>query len=96
MPTEIKIPERTERRCEPCTFHKLIGAFHVRTGQGSYREYSCMHQDAFRDLLPEQYGSEHLKAKSIILNQVTNREKERYIGNTEKQPDWCPLKKEEA
>lgn len=81
MPSEHQIPARTERRCEPCEYHKLIGAFHVRSGRGSYREYMCNHPDMNEGLTEA--------ARALFGGG-------KYIGKTEKQPDWCPLRREPA
>jgi hypothetical protein len=91
MPTTIKIPARVESHCEPCEYHKLIGSFHVRIGPGGWREYTCVHPEAFEPLPPTTdpelaQAVERLRAK---LNEG------RYIGKTERQPEWCPLRRTE-
>ena len=93
MPTTLNIPSRTERHCAPCEFHKLIGCLHVRSGPGGYREYSCKHPAAYEPL-PTNTPVEEARAIGRI---ETLLEREgRYIGRTEKQPGWCPLKREEG
>jgi hypothetical protein len=77
MPTTLNIPSRIERRCEPCEHHKCIGSFHVRSGEGSWREYVCQHPAADDELTP---------AGRALFGAG------KYIGKTEKQPDWCPLR----
>ena len=81
MPTELNIPAKTEHRCSPCEYHKCIGALCVRQGPGGYREYVCQHPDANDELTP--LGRSLFGAG-------------KYIGKTEKQPDWCPLRREPA
>ena len=76
MPTTFHIQARTEHRCEPCKHHKLIGAFHVRHGPGSWVEYACLHPDAY----------EGLTLRGRLLFGAG-----RVIGRTERQPEWCPL-----
>ncbi len=81
MPSTLKIPSRTENHCEPCEFHKRTGALFVRIGEGSWVRYSCTHPEAFKphEVFP----------RSMFLMQEG-----RDIGKTDKQPDWCPLKRE--
>ena len=66
-----------ERRCEPCEHHKCMGSFHVRSGEGSWREYVCQHPAADDELTP---------AGRALFGAG------KYIGKTKKQPDWCPLR----
>ena len=91
MPTKFNIPSRVEHHCSPCEFHVCTSSFHVRSGEGSWREYSCKHPDA-PEPLPE--GGKHHN----ILVRILARELEegRPIGRTELQPQWCPLKRNNA
>lgn len=94
MPTTHNIPARTERHCEPCQYHKCVGSFHVRSGPGSWRDYNCMHPDAWNEdtsvpLTPEQ------ELRAAEIRALVGKEG-RNIGRTEKQPCWCPLLREPA
>ena len=92
MPTKIEIPRRVETHCQPCLYHKLTSSFHVRSGPGSYREYACEHPDAF---LFRHDGTEiDIKTRDLQAEIQRLQEREgRYIGKTENQPNWCPLKR---
>lgn len=92
MPTTLNIPARTEHRCSPCEFHKCVGSFHVRSGPGSWREYNCMNPDAVPSGPVSKANQEH--ADLIMKIRAHDRIEGRWIGKTEKQPDWCPLKRE--
>lgn len=92
MPKTCKIPARTEHRCSPCQYHKLTGAFHTRCGEGSWRSYSCMHPEAYNDQGEEAFTPE-LQARMKAIDALICCGG-RYIGRTELQPDWCPLKRE--
>lgn len=91
MPTTINIPACRERHCEPCEFHKMTAALHVRSGGGGYRRYSCTHPEAFEPL--------HLTddpEKNRIIEKLKAMQTERDIGKTDLQPNWCPLLRKEA
>lgn len=79
MPTELHLPPRTEHRCAPCEHHKRIASFHVRSGPGSWVEYVCQHPQADDELTP---------AGRALFGAG------KYIGKTEKQPEWCPLRQQ--
>jgi len=85
MPSINKIPERTEHVCEPCQYHKLTGALHVRCGEGGWREYACTH--------PESFPVHEDPRVNAMYERHKVREDGRHIGKTELQPDWCPLKR---
>ncbi len=87
-PTSISFPAHRETHCGRCEHHKCIGSFHVRCGEGGWREYVCGHPQAYeplsKDVTPEQ-------ALAIgRLRALTERDG-RYIGKTEKTPNWCPF-----
>lgn len=90
MPSTLNIPAHTEFRCAPCEFHKCIGSFHVRVGPGGYREYACMHPEA-EDFGPMPLAPE--QAARIGELRARFARDGRWIGRTEKQPQWCPLKR---
>jgi len=92
MPTKLNIPSRTENHCEPCEHHKCTAMLCTRIGPGGWREYVCKHPDAFPPL-PKDTDPE----KARIIGKLEALQTEgRHIGRTEKQPDWCPLKREPA
>lgn len=86
MPSTLNIPARTEHRCSPCEFHKLVGAFHARSGNGSWREYICTHPQSERRPEDKKYRE--------LCEALESQHSGRWIGKTEKQPDWCPLRRE--
>lgn len=57
---------------------------HIRTG-GGWREYTCEH--------PEAFGPTDNVALAELHEHARVRDGGRHIGKTEKQPDWCPLKR---
>ncbi len=93
MPTKFEIPSRRVTHCAPCEFHKLTGSLHVRCGEGSWRQYSCMNPQAFDDLdnVPQKDPEkEKLRQRMIGMMLTYGRD----IGKTEEQPEWCPLRRE--
>ena len=93
MPTIHNIPSRTEHHCEPCEFHKCTGSMHVRSGEGGWREYACMHSQAFRPLPTPTNPEKARIIERLEAMQNEGRHIGRHIGRTEKQPNWCPLKR---
>jgi hypothetical protein len=92
MPTKHSIPSRVENHCEPCEFHKCIGALYVRVGPGGWKEYSCSHPGAFDD--PDEKPLADAGKEQIRQRLIGSMLKEgRHIGKTEQQPSWCPLKR---
>lgn len=89
MPTTHKIPERMERHCAPCEFHKLTGAMCVRIGPGGWREYACMHPDASNEDTSVSLTAEQ-QVLAAEIRALVGKDG-RHIGRTEKQPEWCPL-----
>lgn len=89
MPTSHNIPAHVEHHCEPCEFHKVIGCVRTRLPNcGAYTEYSCSHPKAYEEpQMKMNPGWEKFLAR-------VGRDG-RYIGKTEKQPDWCPLRREQ-
>ena len=93
MPSIVSIPGRTERRCKPCEFHRIDSAFYG--SDHSWQAFKCTHPQAMDDLaLPD----DPVKAEKIL--EMRKRIDEllgpgRHIGRTERQPDWCPLRKSE-
>lgn len=89
MPTELKIPAQTERHCAPCKYHKMTAA--LMGGPGNvWRQYACMHQDAFGDM--KLSDDQAIRDKQIELRGRL-LEHGRDIGKTERQPEWCPLRR---
>lgn len=88
MPRIIK--QASIRVCEPCQYHECIGQFCVRQGPGGWREFVCKHPKANESL----FTVENKAATALLkrLDKILNRDG-RYIGKTDKQPDWCPLEK---
>jgi len=72
--------------CGSCPHHKLIGALHVRSGPGGYREYACAH--------PEAYPPTDDPTVKEVRSYYTHAKDGRYIGQTEKTPQWCPILRE--
>lgn len=91
MPSEFKLPARTERYCEPCEFHKCTGALFTRIGPGGWKQYVCTHPKAFE---PMQTFADPEKQRLAEKLAAINARDGRQIGKTEKQPDWCPLRRE--
>jgi hypothetical protein len=90
MPSTFEIPRRREHHCAPCEFHKCVAA--LMGGPGNvWRDYNCMHPEAFDDTVREPLPPE----KELIRQRLIGRllEHGRSIGRTERQPDWCPLRK---
>lgn len=83
MPSKYTIPAHERRVCEPCEFHRCIRAKFAEGGPGTWREYLCTHPEAF-----ERTGDPARDELSAIENAIDGG---RFIGRTEKQPDWCPL-----
>lgn len=93
MPRTFTVPARMERVCEPCEFHKCVGSMHVRIGPGGWREYNCMHPDAYNDTdSPALHDPEKEKIRQRLIGRLLKEG--RHIGRTERQPTWCPLKRE--
>lgn len=91
MPTTFNIPSRRERHCEPCEYHKLTGALYTRLPDcGGYRQYACMHPMAFDAGVPMADPAKEA-AKQRIIGRLMKEGRD--IGKTEKQPDWCPLRR---
>ena len=86
MPRIIEHPSRRQRVCEPCEFHRCIGALHVLSGAGGWRRYVCAHPEAF-----ENTGNQKLDE---MRQHISTFDGGRNIGKTESQPDWCPLLRE--
>lgn len=47
MPTSYTIPERRERICRPCEFHKSVNSFFG--SDHSWQDWNCTHPNAFDD-----------------------------------------------
>lgn len=86
MPQLIKFPGRTEAHCEPCEFHNCTGEFHVHCGEGGWREYACGHPDAHE--ISSDPWIANIQGKMAAFSPGG-----RAIGKTDKQPEWCPLKR---
>lgn len=56
----------------------------------TWRDYNCMHPDAFGDM--DLSDDPRIAAKQGELRAILT-EHGRHIGKTELQPDWCPLKR---
>lgn len=91
MPTKFEIPAHREVRCEPCEFHKCFNAFYG--SDHSWRDYNCMHPQAYDEVREPLSGDPKV---AELQGQIRARlmEHGRHIGKTEKQPDWCPLKRQ--
>ena len=89
MPSEFNIPSRRERHCEPCEFHKLTAALMGQPGN-TWRQYGCAHPDAYE--FGPLAADPAVAAKQGELR-ARIRQHPRNIGKTEKQPDWCPLRR---
>lgn len=94
MPSEHTIPSRRERLCEPCEFHKMVNAMFGGPGN-VWRDYNCMHPEAFDDLNDGPMADpEKEKLRQRIIGRMLADG--RSIGKTERQPDWCPLRRDNA
>lgn len=91
MPTNYTIPERHERICRPCEFHKSVGAFFG--SDHSWQDWNCIHPNAFDDNLREPMSDPEKEKLRVEIISLTGREG-RNIGKTERQPEWCPLLKQ--
>lgn len=94
-PTTYTIPSRRRTTCGMCKHHKCIGSFHVRCGEGGWREYVCTHPESFErvgNVAPEVAEAIGRARQMEIANGGG-----RHIGKTEETPEWCPfLRKAEA
>ena len=94
MPSIHTIPQRLEKRCEPCQYHKRASAFYG--SDHSWHEYKCTHPNALDELaLPE----DPVRRNTILVMRARVDGLlglGRHIGRTEKQPDWCPLNRTET
>lgn len=91
MPSTFEIPRRRERHCAPCEFHKMTAA--MMGGPGNvWREYVCMHPEAFDDMVREPLLPEKETVRQRLIGAML--EHGRSIGRTERQPDWCPLRRQ--
>ncbi len=94
MPTTHNLRARTETHCEPCEFHKLTAAFHVRSGEGSWMRYGCLHPEAYQ-FGPMPTGISPDRLELLLQTDELLKREGRDIGKTELQPQWCPLKRKE-
>lgn len=93
MPTNVTIPSRRENHCSPCPHLKSNGG--MRGGPGNVYDYwVCTHPQAY-DSLPLS-DDPAVREKQIILRaRMANHERPIGKGLFAKQPEWCPLRKEE-
>ena len=63
---------------------------HVRSGEGGYREYACMHPASYDDIERPALDPEKEKIRQRLIGRLLADG--RHIGKTELQPDWCPLR----
>lgn len=93
MPTTLNIPSRRERHCEPCEHLKSNGG--MRGGPGNVWDlWCCMHPEA-NNSTPLS-DDPKVRDKQIELR-ARGAELGRFIGKSSfaKQPDWCPLLREQ-
>lgn len=90
MPTKFTIPEHRGTQCAPCEFHKCFNAFYG--SDHSWRDYNCMHPEAFDDIQEPLSSDPKIAAKQGALRAAL-LEHGRHIGKTEEQPAWCPLRR---
>lgn len=88
MPREIKT--RSYNVCEPCKYHHRVNAFYG--SHNSWTDWECKHPDAKKS---EFQGSNLTPAQKAVIAKIDALTKSdgRWIGITDKQPHWCPLKK---
>lgn len=87
MPTQFKIPARTERHCEPCEFLKQSNMICSRL-DGIKCDYDCTHPKCYDDL---PLSDDPLTRGKQEAMREQNAKAGRFIGRTDKQPAWCPL-----
>jgi len=92
MPTKQTIPARTETICRPCQYHKVVGSF--RGHDTAWDDCNCLHPHAYDDVDCILTPGERSEVAAVRkeLDAITQREG-RSIGRTERQPEWCPLKR---
>src|SRR5437763_13433931 len=93
MPRTFEIPSRRERHCEPCEHHKCVNAFYG--SDHSWKDYVCKHPEAYDDINEPLSDDPKIAAKQGELR-AHLIEEGRHIGKTERQPDWCPLRRQAA
>lgn len=89
MPHEVR--ERRYSVCEPCEYHHRVNAFYG--SHHSWTDWECRHPKADEALV---LHSDLTPAQNKVLQDIDDLTKRegRWIGRTEKQPEWCPLRKE--
>lgn len=93
MPTNVTIPSRRENHCKPCPHLKSNGG--MRGGPGNVWDWwVCMHPEA-NNVSPLS-DDPKIRDKQIDLR-ARMAEHGRSISKSlfAKQPEWCPLRKEE-
>jgi len=72
-----------------CEYHTCVGAFHVRSGSGGWREYACMHPQAWEPVAGD--SPELAETRGRLRQMEANMNgRGRLIGRTELAPNWCP------
>lgn len=89
-PTTRTISAHTVVHCGLCKHHKLIGSLHVRIGEGGWREYSCAHPDAWESVAGDTPEVAEMRGR-LRQMEADMSGGARYIGKTEKTPQWCPF-----
>lgn len=92
MPTTINIPARRERKCEPCEHLRRQNILCSRL-HGISCDYACGHPEAFG---PDPRLEDPAKAKLYGELVAHLKESGRVIGRNDKQPEWCPLRREDG
>ncbi len=89
-PTTRTIAAHRVTSCGPCKYHKLTGSFHVRIGEGGWREYSCTHPDAWEPVAGDTPAQAETRGR-LRQMEADMSGGGRHIGKTEETPDWCPF-----
>jgi hypothetical protein len=89
-PTTYTIPAQRVTSCGICEYHKCIGALCTRIGPGGWREYACMHPEAFEPVTDgdPEIAAQRGELRGMLKSMAGGG---RIIGKTEATPDWCPF-----
>lgn len=92
-PTTHTVHAYQRTTCGLCKYHKLTGSFHVRMGEGGWREYACMHPEAWEPVLTDT--PQQAETRGLLRQMEASMcGGGRGIGRTEETPEWCPFLRE--
>lgn len=76
--------------CGDCKHHVCVASFHVRSGLGSWREYACMHPEAWEPVASDTPAVAEARGR-LRQMEADNNHGGRLIGRTDAAPAWCPF-----